>query len=719
MVLSADLRHAVQAKLKDAADGDRLVKAVDDIMSMLRTEGHVCTQRLPPQQVGVHPCNRDGLGLSSADVHSLLDEIIDVGFVASRVHAVAVEIADDSVRKWNEELVHASAKLGALQGDKLKAVSLSASHTNFALRLLAQEVEHESDLVSVQGKLSMARLQQRDRAFYEAALHGLEWSVISKDVAEAFPELLHYVQTQGNATLSRGEHELQVVRRLHTLWLQADATGNVDFGVIKKRTLASKPGCAKSVPHLYTFALKCAGGRSAVFLQETENFVRAHAPSSRMLGPDIWEILSQDARGPAQNVLFRHALVKLAYIRDTLTAQEARKAFTKAVWGKASEADVIMQEWRRIVREQCDLQKDHRIVAAMGYADVALAAMVLNVKVHGERKYETMQGMAHGFVTMLRTIAGNAAIRSPWEEFEEACPPSSSASQPLKDKHIMRELNTDGSVKPHEDRLLEAGFEMGQSVRRKPDMLEGKLVGLKDGKVRVELIENGLVAKILIDDFLSGAWHKFTPRAQPQLIENPAKYHPSHFPEWLAFNMKARITSEIAEAVCRYGADHWDKLNIQVKPSKLVLCKSAIPKHKLMLAPASLNLRHKFTPPEGPPPFMVETAFPGECYFWIAPTVVQPKAEDDGGFLNPFWFVGTSHEEADCNMEVVYKSVNKDSGIKLPMLRNKEALSEGDRLVLFKDRAAAPEPAALEMTPPKRRGTASEELGQSLRSGSG
>ncbi|CAJ1382303.1 unnamed protein product [Effrenium voratum] len=622
MVLSADLRHAVQAKLKDAADGDRLVKAVDDIMSMLRTEGHVCTQRLPPQQVGVHPCNRDGLGLSSADVHSLLDEIIDVGFVASRVHAVAVEIADDSVRMWNEELVHASAKLGTLQGDKLKAVSLSASHTNFALRLLAQEVEHESDLVS------------RDRAFYEAALHGLEWSVISKDVAEAFPELLHYVQTQGNATLSRGEHELQ-----------ADATGNVDFGVIKKRTLASKPGCAKSVPHLYTFALKCAGGRSAVFLQETENFVRAHAPSSRMLGPDIWEILSQDARGPAQNVLFRHALVKLAYIRDTLTAQEARKAFTKAVWG---------------LREQCDLQKDHRIVAAMGYADVALAAMVLNLKVHGERKYETMQGMAHGFVTMLRTIAGNAAIRSPWEEFEEACPASSSASQPLKDKQIMRELNTDGSVKPHEeheDRLLEAGFEMGQSVRRKPDMLEGKLVGLKDGKVRVELIENGLVAKILIDDFLSGAWHKFTPRAQPQLIENPAKYHPSHFP-----------------AVCRHGADHWDKLNIQVKPSKLVLCKSAIPKHKLMLAPASLNLRHKFTPPEGPPPFMVETAFPGECYFWIAPTVVQPKAEDDGGF------------------------------------RNKEALSEGDRLVLFKDRAAAPEPAALDMTPPKRRGTVSEEL---------
>ena len=79
------------------------------------------------------------------------------------------------------------------------------------------------------------------------------------------------------------------------------------------RSLGAQRACHTFTPLPWSVQ----GGRSAVFLQETENFVRAHAPSFRMLGPDIWEILSQDARGPAQNVLFRHALVKLTYIRDT------------------------------------------------------------------------------------------------------------------------------------------------------------------------------------------------------------------------------------------------------------------------------------------------------------------------------------------------------------------------------------------------------------------
>ena len=417
--------------------------------------------------------------------------------MASRVHAVAVEIADDSVRMWNEELAHASAKLGTLQGDKLKAVSLSASHTNFALRLLAQEVEHESDLVSVQGKRracnSGIALSTRQPCTDWSG--GMPRSAAGSTNSKWFGGCTRC----GCRRMPLGMSTLASSRSGH--W---------------HRSLGAQRAC-----HTFTPLPSSAqgGARRCSCRRRT---------SSRMLGPDIWEILSQDARGPAQNVLFRHALVKLAYIRDTLTAQEARKAFTKAVWGKASEADVIMQEWRRILREQCDGSWQPWAMRMLRWVPWC--------------KYETMQGMAHGFVTMLRTIAGNAAIRSPWEEFEEACPASSSASQPSKDKQIMRELNTDGSVKPHEDRLLEAGFEMGQSVRRKPDMLEGKLVGLKDGKVRVELIENGLVAKILIDDFLSGAWH--TPRAQPQLIENPAKYHPSRFPEWLAFNMKARAGTE-------------------------------------------------------------------------------------------------------------------------------------------------------------------------------
>ena len=178
----------------------------------------------------------------------------------SRVQAVAVEIADDSVQKWNEELARASAKLSTHQADKLKVVSLPVSHTNFALRLLAQEVEHESQLVSGQGQLSMARLQQRDHAFHEAALHGL--------AARKVPRPSHSFCTVSR----RKEHELQVAAAARAVaaggrqwqrrrWRHQDADAGVEAWVRKERAapLHLRPQVCR--------------GPSAVFLQETENFV--------------------------------------------------------------------------------------------------------------------------------------------------------------------------------------------------------------------------------------------------------------------------------------------------------------------------------------------------------------------------------------------------------------------------------------------------------------
>ena len=86
--------------------------------------------------VGVHPQNRDGLMLNAADVHQLLDSISQVGFVPARIDAIAVEIRDEEHRVYNQRLVDAAGgALGTMDSKLLKVLSLSASHTNFVLRL--------------------------------------------------------------------------------------------------------------------------------------------------------------------------------------------------------------------------------------------------------------------------------------------------------------------------------------------------------------------------------------------------------------------------------------------------------------------------------------------------------------------------------------------------------------------------------------------------------
>ena len=132
MVISAELESEVSQLLVAAGDGEKLVAVVQQVMSLLEKNKHVHKLRVPPHLVGCHPSNRDGLGLSAPDVADLLQSILQVGYVASRVFAVAAEVDSDHVRTWNEQLVQsAQGQLGIMDGSMLKIVSLCGSHTNF------------------------------------------------------------------------------------------------------------------------------------------------------------------------------------------------------------------------------------------------------------------------------------------------------------------------------------------------------------------------------------------------------------------------------------------------------------------------------------------------------------------------------------------------------------------------------------------------------------
>ncbi len=252
--LSPALIAEVDAMLMQAADGDRLVKTVQDCLQLFRRNHLLSQMRLGPMDVGVHPRNRDGAGIICADCHELLDNVLSVGFVPGRITALAVEVVDESVLKFNEDLVHgACGQLGEMRADRLKAVSLAGSHTNFMLRLLAQGGPHESPFVSVNGRLNMELVEKRDPALAEHARTGLLWDVLAKEIAIQWPNFLGLVQSAMNATLQKQESELQLLRRVHGL---IAAAGKAEFAQVKKAALASKPPCAQCLPGIYQFALK-------------------------------------------------------------------------------------------------------------------------------------------------------------------------------------------------------------------------------------------------------------------------------------------------------------------------------------------------------------------------------------------------------------------------------------------------------------------------------
>ena len=86
-MIPADVDVRVTELLAGASTGDKLVNTVHQIMVLLRENGLVTSMRLLPSAVGVHPKNRDGAGLNSADVHTLLSNLLEVGFVAERTRS--------------------------------------------------------------------------------------------------------------------------------------------------------------------------------------------------------------------------------------------------------------------------------------------------------------------------------------------------------------------------------------------------------------------------------------------------------------------------------------------------------------------------------------------------------------------------------------------------------------------------------------------------------
>ena len=91
-----------------------------------------------------------------------------------------MEIGSEEERLYNQRLVDgAGGALGSMDSKMLKVRSLSASHTNWTLRLVASRASHDSAELRVNGALSLEQVKARDAVFAEHVELGLNWRVIA------------------------------------------------------------------------------------------------------------------------------------------------------------------------------------------------------------------------------------------------------------------------------------------------------------------------------------------------------------------------------------------------------------------------------------------------------------------------------------------------------------------------------------------------------------
>ena len=80
MAISQKVKVEIAKLINDAKSGNKLVSSVAAIIDLLEKHHLAWRQRIHSSQVGVHPHNRDGVGVSVSETHSLIDDILAVGF---------------------------------------------------------------------------------------------------------------------------------------------------------------------------------------------------------------------------------------------------------------------------------------------------------------------------------------------------------------------------------------------------------------------------------------------------------------------------------------------------------------------------------------------------------------------------------------------------------------------------------------------------------------
>jgi hypothetical protein len=204
------------------------------------------------------------------------------------------------------------------------------------LRAWGAGVSHKSERLTIDGKLCSAKLRSIDPAYASAVETGMSWQIISSSVVKELPGLPILVQAAGNtaAQLAKNEHDMQVLRKVFNAQRSTLIDGGrIEFSKVRDAVLRSKPKCALSLPAMYKFVLKFAGGSSGKFIEETEQFVKSRASSDKVVDPDVWEALASDfVKGEEQAIFFRHALIRLIYTSDIkCTAADVKRCGKESV----------------------------------------------------------------------------------------------------------------------------------------------------------------------------------------------------------------------------------------------------------------------------------------------------------------------------------------------------------------------------------------------------
>ncbi|CAE7503618.1 unnamed protein product [Symbiodinium sp. CCMP2592] len=287
--------------------------------------------------------------------------------------------------------------------------------------------------------------------------------------------------------------------------------------------------------------------------------------------------------------------------------------------------------------------------------EVNIAAKILAVVQPQEKRYKSLQGIAHDCMVLLSKIS-TQELENPWADKAEETPSRSGDATTAQPSTVaMRELLDDGAYGNSDEVMREAGFEVGCTIKRKNDKDEYIIRGVKKTYVRVENQSTAATVKTSLQSFMSKEWTKVVAKPQPSVIADLTPFNPDESLDW-----------QVELAAEAFKGTH-----------------GTFPKRKLVLVPVTSKIIFKnLDDTSGMPsvtPLQTTWKKDGKLFFAVSSNQL-PKEEGGHGFLAPYFAVPTTPDEEQASLE---EFMHKAPLAKWPLLRNKAAISIGDSLLSY------------------------------------
>ena len=471
------------------SDKGLLQALVEWILIFMLERGFAVKERVRPEYVGVHPCNRGGTGLVASSVVALLQFILRNGWswrMVSKASAVEIAPDDTAIQEFNDRLVKNSGGLLASRTHEIRLASLECSHTTASLNCIRTGCKHPGSLIADQtGKLSIARCEERSREMARAVKEGIEYTVIKHQVATRVPRLCALLSKAGNLDHEAYQHETtwQVLFHMHS----ASQAPNADWDTICAEIAAHKPSLQPVLNSMGRFVEKWSGGADAPLLHNVDRFVKTLA-NVRTLPPVVYATVADIDLAEAPTYIeaaFKAMLNCPVRYLDKTTGQSRllNSGDLHAIVDKCKaivlECDTLLRTARNVA-DACRQVLDESVVEiALGELDLH-GVLRVHKKEHPTKKFDSFNDIGFSFYEELRNAQKDPAtplpVICPWKA------PNSRSTAGSKQGIQLRQLAIGGRSLTFESYLSE--------LQKKSIVVGQHVVAVKDktGEQKYEVV---------------------------------------------------------------------------------------------------------------------------------------------------------------------------------------------------------------------------------------